>query len=150
MASLHIPPLHTSTSTELPTGQGSWDSLTAPLAVNPCLQSPAHPPLADFYTKLQFSSGSVLCPLKFQWRKMVTAFKYKGKIVWFTTSNTFIILLYNVWMTPLHPNPQFCKECWSPTVPEGFCCNINSSLVKLKARWEQRKITNCTRQKRFT
>lgn len=31
-------------------------------------------------------------------------------------------------MTPLHPNPQFGKECWSPTVPKGFCCNINSSL----------------------
>lgn len=39
---------------------------------SPCLQSPAHPPFADFYIKLQFSSGSVLCLLKFQWRKMVT------------------------------------------------------------------------------
>lgn len=43
-------------------------------------------------------------------------------------------------MTPLHPNPQFGKEYqqWScsPTVPEGFYCNINSSLVKLEARWE--------------
>lgn len=33
-------------------------------------------------------------------------------------------------MTPLHPNPQFGKECWSPAVPEGFCCNINSSLFR--------------------
>lgn len=36
-------------------------------------------------------------------------------------------------MTPLHPNPQFGKECWSPAVPEGFGCNINSSLVELEA-----------------
>lgn len=122
------------------TGQSSPASLTAHFLLrSPCSQSPSHTLLLllIFIWSSSSAQGPLCACLSFS-KENNCSFpsNTKEKCSGSQAPNYFPDFNCDVWVTPSHPYLQFGKECWSPAVPEGFCCHSHSSPVKSEARWE--------------